>query len=224
MTMEMIEPSGHEERLDRDDTRDPLFITGPLIRSYDSPKVREFEAWRATQRDAGAVATAIDLILTPTWAVDSGETLMHIMFALWDSSMVRLFRHYTNSPIPEIRRLYDDLADNLGLANELVQWKKDRDKRVAHPVGHNEFYLIAVELSESEDEVMEVRFPAGQLFNVQEGIEPVGRFAKALREAIRPIHSRLKREVEAEVRSLSARQLSELRPYTLHAHGRRYGA
>lgn len=203
-------------------TVDALLASGPHLRRYDSPKARELEAWRSTRRDAQAVTETIDLIFEPRWPVE--ESSARVAFALWDSSMVRLFRHYTNSPIPEIPKLYNDLARDMGLENDLVIWKQDRDKRVAHPVGHNEFYTVIVQLTDTQDDVEEIKFPAGELFYVEETIKPVGRYARALQDAVTPICSRLKTEVEAEIRSLSPAQLAGLHPYFLHAHGRRYGA
>ncbi len=194
---------------------------GPHIKAYDSPTVREWEAWKSLQSDLRGVTERVAIFVVKFdvegWTISEASSL-------WDSALVKLFRHYGDSVISDIREAYERTVERTGLEWEFAQWRKQRDKRVAHPVGHEEFYQVRVYLDEMGS-LEEIKYGGGSLIPVAKDAAELGRFAENMETVeVNPRVALLQKEIEKEIRSLPRSGLKSLRQFHVHAHGRRFGA
>jgi hypothetical protein len=201
---------------------------------WDEQDLREYNSKTSRLLEA-AMSFRLDLKHTLWWCdhlqsfgladPGTGESGWNnsIVRGLWDAVLVALFRHYKQNPVPELRRLYDDVLEGLdqGHVGLFEALEKERDKRVAHPIGFKEAHLIGVAIEEEGPKLhtWSLAF-AGPTVREVAGLRAI---AEALLAANDELRRRVKRELLKELGSLSQEDLERLPLATFRQHGRRFG-
>lgn len=116
---------------------------------YDSPATRELEALFALHGDLRIVNMWLeDLAPVMGGPVDAAQAGITVRIkAFWDATVIALTRHYKASPRRLISSMYDKLLTELG--DDYVEWfarlVRQRDRKIAHPVGHEEGHMVVVD-------------------------------------------------------------------------------
>jgi hypothetical protein len=175
--------------LQRSDTPNPL--VGSRFKSYDSPTVREWEPFSAALHDVRfGIACCDELLANRDAAIGANPTLQR---ALWDGVLVSIFKHYGQGANSDVRSIIDTIVAERGPQDveALGEWHRERNHRIAHPVGFRESNHIVVELpTESGQSLRVFGLPFGALRPENAGMEWV-------REVLVEIENHLSAAAEA---------------------------
>lgn len=200
-------------------------------RMYDSPTARTLEAFMALRADAsfvavwGTQATRLSAAQESMMGED-GATAK----ALWNASLVALFRSLKQAPSRYIVEAYQSALEALSDEHRVafVRWEVERDKSVAHAVGHSESHPIVVEWVDGGPRVAETLQSMIPLAPGPHAGRMICDIAAALFEeadrAIKEWRRRVNEELVTNVDRLGFERLPTATAQVFKPHGRRFGA
>lgn len=180
------------------------------VRKYDSPAVRQREPFASALRDLEFASACCDALLTQRIASING--VPEIQRALWDACLVAVFKHYGKGAHPDVRSAITD-AVSRRRTRDREAWDellKERNRRIAHPVGVREGHSIGVSV-DAEGEpfgIMDVGLMA--LRPVDEGVRWVRKLIKVIRKPLAETEERFFRAIADEVNGLTNDELLQL--------------